>query len=57
MTKFVGGRLQAELVTRVRALEPARCLVVPVDIGKSSAMALVADHDRSTLTCLLTHVH
>jgi transposase len=44
MTKFVGGSLQGEFMARVRALEPGRCLVVPVDIGKSSAMALVADH-------------
>jgi hypothetical protein len=25
-------------------MDPGRCLVVPVDIGKSAAMALVADH-------------
>ena len=31
-------------MSRVRELDPARCLVVPVDIGKWSAMALVADH-------------
>ena len=44
MTRFVGGRLQAELMARTRGLDPARCLVVPVDVGKWSAMALVADH-------------
>jgi len=44
MTRFVGGALQAQLMARVRDLDPARCLVVPVDIGKASAMALVADH-------------
>ena len=44
MTRFVGGSLQGEFMTRVRDLDPARCLVVPVDIGKWSAMALVADH-------------
>jgi transposase len=44
MTKFVGGALQAEFMARVRGVDPGRCLVVPVDIGKSIAMALVADH-------------
>jgi transposase len=43
MTKFVGGALQAEFMARVRGVDPGRCLVVPVDIGKSIAMALVAD--------------
>ena len=40
----VGGRLQAEFMARVRGRDLARCLVVPVDVGKSMAMALVADH-------------
>ncbi len=40
----VGGQLQAEFMARVRGCDPARCLVVPVDVGKSAAMALVADH-------------
>ncbi|HUY63909.1 MAG TPA: IS110 family transposase [Acidimicrobiales bacterium] len=44
MSRFVGGSLQAEFMARVRDLDPGRCLVVPVDIGKWSAMALVADH-------------
>lgn|GEM_PF-516321 len=44
MTRFVGGRLQAEFMARARGLDPARCLVGPVDVGKWSAMALVADH-------------
>ena len=44
MTKFVGGALQAEFMARIRGVDPGRCLVVPVDIGKSIAMALVADH-------------
>jgi transposase len=44
LTRFVGGSLQAEFMARVRELDPSRCLVVPVDIGKWSAMALVADH-------------
>jgi transposase len=29
---------------RVRGRDLGRCLVVPVDVGKSMAMALVADH-------------
>ena len=44
MTRFVGGQTQAELMARAKGLDPARCLVVPVDVGKWSAMALVADH-------------
>lgn len=41
---FVNGDLQARFMTRIRGLDPQRCLVVPVDVGKSVAMALVADH-------------
>ena len=37
----VGGQLQAQFMARVRGREPGRCLVVPVDVGKSMAMALV----------------
>jgi transposase len=44
MTRYVGGSLQGEFMARVRDVDPARCLVVPVDVGKWSAMALVADH-------------
>ncbi len=40
----VGGRLQAEFMVRVRGRDLSRCLVVPVDVGKSAAMALIADH-------------
>jgi transposase len=40
----VGGQLQALFMARVRGFDPQRCLVVPVDVGKSMAMALVADH-------------
>jgi len=40
---YVGGDLQAEFMGRVRDVPPARCLVVPVDVGKTAAMALVAD--------------
>ncbi|HVF15108.1 MAG TPA: IS110 family transposase [Acidimicrobiales bacterium] len=31
-------------MARIRGRDPERCLVVPVDVGKSAAMALVADH-------------
>ena len=41
---FVNGELQAQFMARIRGVEPQRCLVVPVDVGKSSAVALVADH-------------
>jgi transposase len=44
LNKFVGGPLQAEFMARVRDVDPGRCLVAPIDIGKWSAMALVADH-------------
>lgn len=41
---FVNGELQAQFMARIRGLDPQRCLVVPVDVGKAIAMALVADH-------------
>src|SRR6201998_4630857 len=41
---FVNGELQARFMARVRGLDPQRGLVVPVDVGKASAVALVADH-------------
>ena len=44
MSRYVGGDLQARFMARVRGVDPAACLVVPVDVGKWSAMALVADH-------------
>lgn len=44
MARFVGGDLQARFMARVRDVDPCRCLVVPVDVGKWSAMTLVADH-------------
>lgn len=44
VSRFVGGDLQARFMARVRGVDPAACLVVPVDVGKWSAMALVADH-------------
>jgi transposase len=40
----VGGRLQAEFMSRVRGKDLDRCLVVPIDVGKSTALALIADH-------------
>lgn len=42
--RYVGGDLQAQFMAGVRGLDRERCLVVPVDVGKSSALALVADH-------------
>lgn len=44
MASFAGGVAQAGYVGRVRGLPPQRCLVVPVDVGKRTAMALIADH-------------
>jgi transposase len=44
VARFVGGDLQARFVARVRGADPAACLVVPIDVGKWSAMALIADH-------------
>ena len=41
--RFVGGDVQALFVDQVRDLDPAQCLLVPVDVGKTTAMALVAD--------------
>jgi len=41
---FVNGELQAQFMTRIRGLDPQRWLVVPVDVGKAVAMALVVDH-------------
>lgn len=40
----VGGQLQSQFMARVRGRDPGRCLVVPVDVGKSTACALVANH-------------
>lgn len=41
---LVVGAGQAEYMARIRGADRERCLVVPVDVGKRSAMALVADH-------------
>jgi transposase len=42
---FAGGRAQGEYMSRVRGIAPQQCLVVPIDVGKHSAVSLVADHD------------
>ena len=44
MQQFAGGVGQAGYMDRIRALTPEQCLVVPVDVGKKTAMMLVADH-------------
>ena len=50
MGRFIGGDLQAEFMYRLRGVDPSRCLVVPVDVGKSMAMSLVADHYGEIVT-------
>jgi transposase len=50
MARFMGGNLQAEFMGRLRGIDPGRCLVVPVDVGKSMAMSLVADHFGEIIT-------
>jgi transposase len=45
MMTFAGGRAQADYVARVRGIPPEQCLVVPIDVGKHSAVSLVADHE------------
>jgi transposase len=44
VASFAGGAAQAGYMVRTRDLAPQRCLVVPVDVGKRTAVALVADH-------------
>ena len=41
--RFVGGEAQELFVEQVRGIDPEQCLLVPVDVGKATAMALVAD--------------
>lgn len=41
---LVVSRSQVEYMSRIRGLDRERCLVVPVDVGKRSAMALIANH-------------
>lgn len=50
MASFAGGNAQAGYVDRIRGLAPQRCLVVPVDVGKRTAAALVADHYGQIIT-------
>jgi hypothetical protein len=42
---FAGGGSQADYMARVRGIPPEQCLVVPIDVGKHTAMSLVADHE------------
>ncbi len=42
---FAGGAAQAEYMSQVRGLPAERCLVVPVDVGKRRAMAVIADRN------------
>jgi transposase len=51
---FVGGVLQGEFMARVRGVDPRRCLAVPVDVGKWSAMALVSDHHGEVVVAPFT---
>ncbi|MHC4093819.1 MAG: IS110 family transposase [Planctomycetota bacterium] len=41
--RFVGGEAQELFVELIRGVDPGQCLLVPVDVGKATAMALVAD--------------
>jgi hypothetical protein len=45
--EFVGGPEQAEFMARVRDMDPGQVLLVPVDVGKSEAMAMVTRPARS----------
>ena len=40
---FIGSDLQERFVERVRDIDPARLLAVPIDVGKANAAALVCD--------------
>lgn len=51
---FVGGDLQGRFMARVGGVDPRRCLVVPVDVGKWSAMALVVDHHGEVVVAPFT---
>ena len=44
MSRFVGGLAQAQYVAQVRDLPRDRCLVVAVDVGKRTALAMIANH-------------
>jgi transposase len=40
---YIGGGLQRAFVERTRGIDPGRLLVVPIDVGKRSAAAMVCD--------------
>jgi hypothetical protein len=40
---FVNGEFRAQLMARIRGLDPQSRLIIPVDVGKAVSMALVAD--------------
>ena len=40
---------QGEYMARIRGLDRERCLVVPIDVRKRSAMALIADHHHEVV--------
>lgn len=42
--RFIGGVTQQQYVEKTRGLDPARCLAAGIDVGKRSALALIADH-------------
>jgi transposase len=54
---FVRGVGQAEYVSRMRGVAADRVLLIPVDVGKRSAMAMVANQlgevviERDLLLC------
>src|ERR1700758_2560365 len=41
---FVNGEVQAWCMARIRGVDPQRCLAIPVDVGKVTAVAVGADH-------------
>ena len=41
---FVGGDRQEQYVAKTRGLDPGRCLVAGIDVGKYEALCLIADH-------------
>lgn len=47
--RFIGGSAQQQYVEKTRSLDPARCLVAGIDVGKYKAMCLVADHRGEVL--------
>jgi hypothetical protein len=47
--RYVGRDVHRVFMARVRGVDPQRCLVVPVDVGKWSAKGLIADHHGEVL--------